>query len=115
MIGKLDRRITFTQPVISIGTSNEDKITSWEEIDATPDVWASKSDSRGTTLVESDRVLYSQNTNWIVRNRTDLNVRMRLVDEDSQVYAILSITETPGSRKRYLTVTSNLLDNIFWS
>jgi len=114
-IGKLDRRITFIQPVISVGTSNEDKITSWEEIDTVPDVWAQKNDSRGTTLVEDDRVVYSQNTEWRIRNRTDLNVNMRVVDASGQVYAILGITEMEVSRKRYMAVVTNLLDNIFWS
>tara|TARA_R110000868_G_scaffold96848_3_gene266353 strand:+ start:1227 stop:1574 length:348 start_codon:yes stop_codon:yes gene_type:complete len=115
MIGKLDRRVTFIEPTISIGTSNEDKITGWTAIDTIPDVWASKMDSRGTTLVENDRVVYSQNTNWIIRHRDDLNVRMRLVDGNGNVYSILSIIETNGSRLKYQTITTNLLDNIYWS
>jgi len=115
MIGKLDRRITFIEPTISTGTSNENKITAWSELSSVPEVWASKNVSRGTTLVESDRVVYSQTVTWMIRNRTDLNVRMRVVDEDSQVYEIVSISETAGSRKRYLNITTNLLDNIYWT
>jgi len=115
MIGKLDRRITFIEPTISTGTSNEDKITDWAALASIPDVWASKSTSRGTTLVESDRVVYSQTVTWMIRNRTDLNVRMRLVDDSSQVYEIISISETAGSRKRYMNITANLLDNIYWT
>lgn len=115
MIGKLDRRITFIQPVITNGTSNEDKITDWEEIDDYPDVWASLTQSKGTTLVTQDRVVYSQTSTFLIRYRDDLNIRMRVVDEFGQGYAILSIAEINGVRKRYMNVTTNIIDNWFWS
>ena len=115
MIGKLDRRITFIEPTISNGTSNEDKITAWTAIASIPDVWASFSQQRGSVLVDQDRVSYAQTSTFIIRNRSDLNIRMRVVDENSQVYTLLSVAETPGSRKRYLTLTCNIVDNEFWS
>jgi head-tail adaptor len=49
-----------------------------------------------------------------IRYRTDLNVRMRVVDENGQVYAIVSIAES-GDRKRYTDLTVNIVDNEFWS
>lgn len=114
-IGKLDRRVTFIEPTISVGTSNEDKITAWTEIDSIPTVWASKNESRGSTLVEGDRVVFAKTVSWMIRHRTDLNVRMRLVDDSSQVYEILSISEDKNARGRYSHVTTNLLDNIYWT
>lgn len=115
MIGKLDRRITFIQPIITNGTSNEDKITGWEEIDSIPTVWASLQQSRGTVGTDQDRIIYAQTSTFIIRYRTDLNIRMRVVDEDSKCYAILSIAEMNGSRKRYLNITANLIDNEYFS
>lgn len=113
-IGKLDRRVTFIEPTITVGTSNEDKITGWTEINTVPTVWASKNESRGGTLVENDRVVYSQTVTWMIRYRTDLNVRMRLVNSDGQVYEILGFSENIVSRGRYMSIATNLLDNIFW-
>jgi SPP1 family predicted phage head-tail adaptor len=115
MIGKLDRRITFIQPVTTTGTSNEDKITAWEEIDSIPTVWASLSQSRGTVGVDQDRIIYAQTSTFIIRYRTDLNIRMRVVDEDSRCYAVLSIAEVNDNRKRYLNITTNLIDNVYFT
>ena len=115
MIGKLDRKINFIQPVTVTGTSNEDKITSWELIDSIPEVWASLSQSRGTVGTDQDRIIYAQTSTFIIRYRTDLNIRMRVVDEDSRCYAILSIAEMNGARKRYLNVTTNLIDNEYFT
>lgn len=114
MIGKLDRQITFIQPVISNGESNEDKITAWEAIDTNPDVWAAKNEGRGNTFVQGDRLTYSKTITWTIRWRSDLNVRMRLV-YGGQVYEIIDFTEVNNSRKRYMNVTTSILDNIFWS
>lgn len=115
MIGKLDRRITIIQPVLTTGTSYEDKITSWELIDSVPEVWAKKVETKGNTLVQSDRVVFSQTITWTIRYRTDLNVRMRVVDQNSQVYEIVGIAESTEDRKRYLDLTTSILDNEYWT
>jgi SPP1 family predicted phage head-tail adaptor len=114
MIGKLDRRVTFIQPVIENGESNEDKVTSWEAIDTDSEVWAAKNEGRGNTFVQADRIVYSKTVTWTIRWRSDLNVRMRLV-YGMQVYEILDFTEVNNSRKRYMNVTTTILDNEFWS
>lgn len=121
MIGKLDRRISIIQPVYSQGVSGEDKLTGWELIDSVPEVWAQKIDTRGNTLVQGDRVVYSQTITWIVRFRTDLNISMRLVDSSSQVYSILGTAEYKESktftnnRNRYTEITTNIIDNEYWT
>lgn len=111
LIGKLDRRIDIIEPTYSTGTSNEDKITGWTLFDT---VWASYSASRGTVSLDQDRIVYTQTSTMTIRHRTDLDIRMRVVDENSQVYAIVSIAES-GDRKRYLDLTVNIVDNEFWS
>jgi SPP1 family predicted phage head-tail adaptor len=114
LIGELDRRIQIIEPTYSTGTSNEDKITGWELINTNSSVWASYRPSRGTVSVDQDRIVYTQTSVMTIRYRTDLNVRMRVVDENGQVYAIVSIAES-GDRKRYTDLTVNIVDNEFWS
>jgi SPP1 family predicted phage head-tail adaptor len=114
MIGKLDRRITIIQAITETGDSNEDKITGWEEIELNPNLWAQKIERNGNTLVQSDRVSFSQQTNWVIRFRDDLNVRMRLV-YDGQMYEILNISERKGDRLRYTDLETQFLDNEYYS
>lgn len=113
-IGRLDRRITLIQPIITTGDSNEDKVTGWEVLDSTPDVWAEKIENSGRTLIESDRITFSQITSWVIRYRSDLNIRMRVVF-DTKVYEIFNISEVPNDRNRYLKIETNLLDNTYFT
>lgn len=113
-IGRLDREITFIQSVIEQGESNEDKITDWEVITNYPTVSARKIEQGGNTLVVNDRVTYSAQTNWIIRYRNDLNVRMRLV-WDTKVFEIVHIAEMKETRGRYMDVITTLLDNIYFT
>lgn len=113
-IGRLDREITFIQPIIEDATSNADKITGWEVIDTDPNVNAAKSEKQGTVYTQSDRLTYTQVTEWTIRWRDDLNVRMRVV-WDTKVYEIFNIVEADDSRRRYLKISTNLLDNTFFT
>jgi head-tail adaptor len=113
-IGRLDREIYLIQPIISNGDSNEDKIDAWELIDNDSFISARKMDKDGNTTVIDNRIMYVQPTQWIVRYRSDLNNRMRIV-YNTQVYEILSITDAYESRDRYLMIVSNLLDNTFFT
>jgi head-tail adaptor len=113
-IGTLDREITFIKAIIENGVSNEDKITGWEEIDSYPNVTAKKLEEGGSTFMDNERVTYVRNTTWIIRFRDDLNVRMRLV-WDTQVYQILNIAEVGETRRRYMEVTTSLIDQVFFT
>jgi head-tail adaptor len=113
-VGELDREITFIQAVIEQGTSGEDKITGWEVIDEYPNVSAKKIENGGGTAVLSDRITWSQQTTWVIRHRTDLNVRMRLV-WDTKVYEVLNIADREEGRNRFLDVVTNLLDNEYFT
>jgi SPP1 family predicted phage head-tail adaptor len=113
-IGKLDREITFIKSIIEDGESNEDKITGWEEIDSYPTVSAAKKELSGTVYTQSERLTYTQQTEWIIRYREDLNPRMRIV-YSTRVYEIINIIDADESRGRYLKIVSNLLDNTYFT
>lgn len=113
-IGTLDREITFIQPIYENGDSKEDKIIGWEEISSYPTVTARKIEQDGNTAIENGRITFSQQTNWVIRWRDDLNVRMRLV-WDTKVYQIVSITEADESRRRFVNIVTNILDNEYYT
>ena len=110
-IGRMDRRITFTQRIVTSSDSNEDYTSGWEEV-AT--VWARKSDLRGKEVVIADQVKFMYLTIWSVRYRSDIKANMRLVDGNGQVYEIITISEGEG-RNRFLDVVTNILENEYWS
>jgi len=114
MIGKLDRRITFIQPIIAQGTSNEDKVTGWEEIASVPDVWAEKLEKMGAVYAQADRLTYAQQTQFNIRYRSDLSMTYRIVC-DTIVYVIQSIAEQKDNRKRYTNIITNVLDNTYFT
>jgi len=112
--GELDRPITFIKEVISRGTSNQDKITSWVEITTYPTVFSKKIEQRGTEVVVADQLQYIQKTIFIIVYRDDLSVKYRVVF-GGKVYEIVSITESGEQRKSYLEIVANLLDNEIWT
>jgi len=113
-VGRMDRRVTFIQRIVTSGDSNEDYTTGWEEVDSTPVVWARKADLRGKEVVMNDQVTFMYLTIWTVRYRTDLKASMRLVDGNGQVYEIVTISEGEG-RNRFLDIVTNILQNEYWS
>lgn len=114
IIGHLDQEIYFIKPTIINGDSNEDKITDWQLIDEYPMVNAKKYDVSGNTAVIEDRLTYYQNTEWTIRYRSDITRVMRIV-HNTQVFEILNILTTNEGRNRWLKITSNLLDEIYFT
>lgn len=109
-IGRMDRRITIIEKEIIDGQSNEDYVEGWTEF-AT--VWAYKEDLRGKEVVNADKVQFMYLTIWTIRKITGLTATMRFVYK-GQVYEVVQISEGEG-RERYLDITTNLLENEFWS
>lgn len=107
-IGKLDRKITFQEPVYANNDHNEDEITDWENVVS---VWAKTDQKQGSEVVDADRVTYYETTIFTIRHRTDLNVRMRIIFQ-SVPYRIFSIVEHKGSRKGYMEIAAEVMDNI---
>lgn len=108
-IGRMDRRITVIKKIITDGDSNEDYLNGWEEHKT---VWASKEDLRGKEVVQADKVQFMYLTVWTMR-KIDLTADMRIVYK-GQVFEIVQIGEGEG-RERWLDVTTNILENEFWS
>lgn len=107
-IGKLDRKITIQEPVYANNDHNEDKIIDWETVVS---VWAKSEQRQGSEVVDADRVTYYETTIFTIRYRSDLNVRMRIVFQ-SIPYRIFSITEYKGTRKGYMEIAAEVMDNI---
>lgn len=107
-IGKLDRKITIQDPVYVNNDHNEDTIADWTEIAR---VWAKTEQRQGSEVVDADRVTYYETTFFTIRYRDDLNVRMRIIFQ-SVPYRIFSITEPKGTRKGYMEIAAEVMDNI---
>jgi len=110
----MDRRISILKPILETSTSNEDKVIGWEKISSTPDVWTFKQDLRGKEVVIADRVQFMYLTNWTIRYRTDVKASYRIVDGNSQVYEIITVSEGEG-RGAYTDLVTNILEGIYWT
>lgn len=108
--GELDREVTFIKENVSRGTSNQDKINSWELIDEYPTVWARKTELKGNEIVIGDQLKYVQKTVFTIRFRSDLDEKNRVVF-GNKVYEIVSITEAGEQRRTFLDVVANYIDN----
>lgn len=108
--GELDREITFIKAVTTRGTSNQDKITGWEEVASDPTVFSRRRELPGVEIVVGGQLKFVQKTEFAVVYRTDLTTMNRIVFED-KVYEIISITESM-QRKMYLLVIANYLENV---
>lgn len=106
-IGKLDRRIIIQSPVYENNDHNEDEITGWTTV-AT--VWAQAEQKQGSEVIDAERLTYYETTILTIRHRTDLNVRMRVI-MDTIPYRIFSITEHQSSRKGYMVIAAEVMDN----
>lgn len=106
-IGRLDRRITIQQPVYTTNDHNEDEITSWETVTT---VWARVEQRQGSEVIDADRLTYYETTIFTIRYRTGLNVRMRVI-LDSIPFRIFSITEHQSSRKGFMSIAGEIVDN----
>jgi len=106
--GELDRSITFIEEVTTRGASNQDKITSWQEIAENPTVFARRKELSGNEFVINDQLTFVQKTEFIIVYREDLSVRNRIVF-NNKVYEIISIVETE-QRQSYLQILANYLD-----
>lgn len=106
--GELDRLITFIEEVTTRGDSNQDKITSWQEISENAAVYARRKELAGNEFVINDQLTFVQKTEFIVIYRTDVSVRNRIVF-NGKVYEIISIVETE-QRQSYLQIIANYLD-----
>jgi SPP1 family predicted phage head-tail adaptor len=102
-IGRLDRRITFQEKVITTNESNEDEETGWENIATNPTVWASIKESTvgSGEQYRADKLTGFQSAVFVCRYRDDITVKNRIV-YDGLAYDILSMQEI--GRKRFMSI-----------
>lgn len=107
-IGRMDRRITIMQEIITDGDSNEDKVTGYEPIDNNPNPWARVVNEIGDTVVDQDRVKHLQQTIFFVRYRTDVTNKNKIV-HNGKMYSVLSAIEDGEKRKRRTKITGEYM------
>jgi SPP1 family predicted phage head-tail adaptor len=107
-IGRMDRRVTIMQEIISDGESNEDKVTGYEPVDNNPNPWARVVNEIGDTVVEQDRVKHLQQTIFYVRYRTDVTIKNKIV-HNGKMYSVLSAIEDGEKRKQRTKITGEYM------
>jgi len=99
--GKLDQRITlqtFTEADDGIGG----KTKAWANLASVPAVWAKVSHKGGLEVLSEGRTNATSKTIFTIRNRTDLDERMRVV-WGSENYDVRNINRM-GGRALYLDI-----------
>lgn len=102
-IGNLDQRITLqSYTTTSDGAGGQTR--TWADLASVPDVWAKVEAKGGSEGFSSDRVEAVGSFVFTIRNRTDLDERMRIVwgGENYNVRTILR----EGSRAMYLKIVA---------
>ena len=97
-IGRMDKRVTFQEPIYGTDASNQHKITGWQDIDTNPEVWANVEYTTGSEGFESDQLVAVKVAKISVRYRTDLSTTHRAI-VGSEIFNIHSIIEV--GRKRF--------------
>lgn len=107
-IAKFDRRITLMQPVTVASTSGGPKYNGFEMIDNDPEPYARVRNKLGNEVVQNDQITHVQQTVFTVRYRTDISRDVKIVHEN-KMYAIHSFTESEETRRRFLDITAEYL------
>lgn len=98
---RMDQRITLQVPTLT-SDGGGGQTAAWGDIPSTPVVWARVMPKRGNERMEEDRMSATGVYLFTIRNRTDLDERMRIVwrGENYNVRAIMR----EGPRPLYLTI-----------
>lgn len=104
-IGRFDRKITLMEPVEVSSVSGGPKRSGYTQIASDPEPWAMVRNKLGNEAVQNDQITHIQQSVFTVRYRTDLNLSVRIVHED-KMYAIHSFAESGETRRRFLDITA---------
>lgn len=107
-VGRMDRRITIMQPIVSDGDSNEDKVTGYELVDTNPEVWARVVNDTGDTVMVQDQAKHMQQSVFIIRYRDDITIKHKVV-HNGKMYSVLSAIEFGEQRKQRTKITGEYL------
>lgn len=101
MIGKLDKRVTFqAYTLASDGIGGQ--VKTWANLATNPTVWASVLAGSGREAFLEDRTTATAMVMFTIRNRDDLDERMR-IQWDGETYNIREIKHE-GGRPLYLRI-----------
>lgn len=104
-IGRFDRKITLMEPVEVSSVSGGPKRSGYTQIDNDPEPWAMVTNKLGNEAVQNDQITHIQQSIFTIRYRTDLNLNVRIVHEN-KMYAIHSFAESGETRRRFLDITA---------
>ena len=107
-IGRFDRKITLMQAVSVASTSGGPKYSGFEEIASDPQPWAMVRNKLGDEVIQNDQITHVQQTVFTIRYRTDITLSTKIVHED-KMYAIHSFAESGETRRKYLDITAEYL------
>ena len=101
MIGRLNERITF-QSYTTVSDGAGGRVTTWANLGSVPTVWASVKAKSGTEGFSEGRTNAEATYTFIVRQRSDLDERMRIVWR-SENYDVTAIMRS-GNHPQYLII-----------
>jgi len=104
MIGRLDQRVTL-QAYATTDDGAGGKIKAWANLSSVPVVWAKVAPKSGNENLEEGRVNASAGYVFTIRNRTDLDERIRIIWRNEE-YNVRSIMRT-GERSMYLRIEAD--------
>jgi SPP1 family predicted phage head-tail adaptor len=102
--GTLDQRVTFQSESVTTNARGGRDSTGWSDIATAPTVWARVERAQGAEEESADRVQNRYVLTVTIRNRDDLDERMRL-NWRGRAYNIRSI-EPYDHRAMYRTMTA---------
>lgn len=101
MIGRLDQRVTLQSPTRTADAAGG-FTAAWGNLTSTPVVWARVEPKSGSESMSDDRMNAASMYQFTIRNRSDVDERMRIVwlGENYNVRSVLR----EGPRPLYLTI-----------
>lgn len=106
--GKMDRKITLMQPVLVASTSGGPKYSGYEPLSSDPEPYARVVNKTGGEVVQNDQITHIQQSIFTIRYRADLDLSVKIVHED-KMYAILSFAESGETRRKFLDIVGEFL------
>lgn len=101
-MGRRDRLITIQTPTETRGAGGG-VIPSYADF---CQMWANKMQGVGNEAVNADRKESENTVIWTVLYRSDVNTKMRVIDDNSDVYNIIGISEV--GRRNLMKLTTKI-------
>lgn len=103
-IGRLDRRVTIQEAVVTTNSANE-SIKTWDDLSTSPNVWAMVTEGKGSEELQGYQEDVVQPTTFRIRYRDDVTEDMRIIHKQHPFY-IEGIKEI--GRQSFLDITARI-------